>query len=80
MLVHVDASDVMGELDTDELAKELVSRGEWQHALDRALGKQPIDETTLKSRFLRMVDKYQIGESIEHSLREITWDFFGRAI
>ena len=80
--VHIDASEVLDELDTEDLVKELLTRREWRIELETQLSKKtlsqtddPINEIAFDAK--EICDQLRYGKPVTESLRAFADRHFG---
>jgi hypothetical protein len=77
--VSIDSSEVLDELDADELAKELVRRKDWKQALQKAANES--FEVMTQEEFMvsarDLVDAARYGRGFEVELKRFADDVFG---
>lgn len=77
--VHIEPDDVLPDLDTTDLAKELVRRDDWKKHLNEALfgDGHPDDGDRLMHRIF---DNLSLGRPVEDDLRRLAWNQYGRSV
>jgi hypothetical protein len=77
--VSIDSREVLDELDTDELAKELVRRKDWKRVLQNAANEsfEVMTQEELMVSARDLVDAARYGRGFEAELKRFADDVFG---
>jgi hypothetical protein len=79
--VEIDEQEVLDEIDTDDLVKELVTRKDWQSALDKTLAGKLWSSSRDNCVSLRDVcEAMRNGKPFEPILRDLAYNQFGFVI
>ena len=80
VLVNVDADEVLDDLDTETLAKALVSRSDGAVEFAKAAGQIVAEPEDLEVDFRELVEAYRLGNPFEPMLSTMAWNHLGRML
>lgn len=73
---HIDIDVELDEIDTDDLAEELIKRTGYTKALDKALDKS-CDDYDDYDKIKELVDAFRLKKPVENIIASIAYDRYG---